>query len=103
MPDNFGTTAAKCEMCWLIFQTHVSQDSQRIMATAGPTRLVDKLDFYNATRSHTVWDRFTVEDKERMLADDLAAGTSVSLVLSTLITIGLVLSAVTLAAVLLMQ
>ena len=73
------------------------------MATAESTRHCDKLNWYNATRAHSVWDRFSVEDKERMLADDLAAGTRVSLVLSALITIGLVLSVVTLAAVLMTQ
>jgi hypothetical protein len=73
------------------------------MATVGPTRLVDKLNWYNSSRAHSVWDRFTAEDKEQMLADDLAAGTRVSLVLTALITIGLVLSAVTLIAVLLTQ
>ena len=38
-----------------------------------------------------------------MLADDLAAGTSVSLELTALITVGLVLSVVTLVGVLLTQ
>lgn len=73
------------------------------MATVGSSRLVDKLNWYTTTRAHSVWDRFSAEDKENMLADDLAAGTQVSLVLTALITIGLVLSAVTLAGVLLMQ
>jgi hypothetical protein len=50
-----------------------------------------------------VWDRFSAEDKENMLAEDLAAGTRVSLVLTALITIGLVLSAVTLIGVLVLQ
>ncbi len=73
------------------------------MATAGPTRLVDKLNWYTASRAHSVWDRFATEDQERMLADDLAAGTRVSLVLSALISIGLILSIVTLVAVIAMQ
>jgi hypothetical protein len=73
------------------------------MATAGPTRLVDKLNWYTTSRAHSVWDRFSAEDKESMLVDDLSAGTSVSLLLTALITVGLVLSAVTLAGVLLMQ
>lgn len=73
------------------------------MATADTTRHCDKLDWYNATRAHSVWDRFSLEDKEQMLADDLTAGTRVSLVLSALITIGLVLSIVTLIGVLMMQ
>lgn len=71
------------------------------MATVGPSRLVDKLNWYTTSRAHTVWDRFSPEDKESMLADDLAAGTRVSLVLTALITIGLVLTIVTLIGVLL--
>jgi hypothetical protein len=73
------------------------------MATAGQSRLVDKLNWYTASRAHSVWDRFSAEDKENMLAEDLAAGTRVSLVLTALITIGLVLSAVTLIGVLVLQ
>jgi len=73
------------------------------MATAGPSRLVDKLNWYTTSRAHSVWDRFPAEDKEHMLADDLSAGTSVSLLLTALITVGLVLSIVTLAGVLLTQ
>ena len=73
------------------------------MATAGSTRLVDKLNWYTTSRAHNVWDRFSAEDKESMLADDLSAGTSVSLLLTALITVGLVLSAVTLIGVLVMQ
>ena len=49
------------------------------------------------TRSGIV---FSAEDQEQMLAEDLAAGTQVSLVLTALIMIGLVLSIVTLAGVL---
>ncbi len=73
------------------------------MATAGPTRLVDKLNWYTTSRAHSVWDRFSADDQERMLSDELAAGTQVSLVLTALITIGLVLSVVTLIGVLVMQ
>ena len=73
------------------------------MATAGHHKLVDKLSWYNSSRAHQVWDRFSADDKERMLADDLAAGTRVSLVLSALITVGLILSIVTLIGVLLTQ
>jgi hypothetical protein len=71
------------------------------MATVGPTqsKLVDKLSWYNSQSPHTVWDRFSAEEKEQMLADDLAAGTRVSLVLAALITAGLVLCIVTLSAV----
>ena len=45
------------------------------MATVGPTqsKLVDKLAWYNSQSPHTVWDRFSAEEKEQMLADDLAS------------------------------
>ena len=71
------------------------------MATVGPTqsKLIDKLAWYNSQSPHTVWDRFSAEEKEQMLADDLAAGTGVSLVLAALNTAGLVLCIVTLSAV----
>jgi hypothetical protein len=71
------------------------------MAVVGPsqTKLIDKLGWYNSTSRHNVWDRFSAEEKEQMLADDLAAGTQVSLVLAALITAGLVLCIVTLTAV----
>ncbi|REK09953.1 MAG: hypothetical protein DWQ37_17790 [Planctomycetota bacterium] len=63
-------------------------------------KLVDQLSWY---RNHSVWDRFPVEERERMLRDDLTAGTSVSIVLTALIVAGLTLAAGTLAAVLIMQ
>lgn len=63
-------------------------------------RLADKLSWY-MSREHSVWDRFSADEQERMLRDDLTAGTRVSLVLTALIAAGLVLSAVTLIAVLL--
>jgi hypothetical protein len=73
------------------------------MATVGHSqgKLVDKLGWYTEHYRHNVWDRFSAEDRERMLRDDLTAGTRVSLLLASLITTGLVLSAVTLVAVLL--
>jgi hypothetical protein len=72
------------------------------MATTTKPRLVDKLSWYTS-REHSVWDRFSREEQERMLRDDLTAGTRVSLVLTALIAAGLVLSAVTLVAVLVWQ
>jgi hypothetical protein len=73
------------------------------MATVSSPRgnLTDKLGWYTETRRHHVWDGFSAEERERMLRDDLDAGTRVSLVLASLITTGLVLSAVTLLAVVL--
>jgi hypothetical protein len=46
-----------------------------------------------------VWDQFSAEEQEKMLRDDLTAGTSVSLVLVALIATGMVLSIVTVLAV----
>ncbi len=74
------------------------------MATVGsPTKLVDKLTWYNSTARHDVWDRFSAADKERMLEDDLAAGVQVSLVLTALITAGMLLSVATVLAVVFLQ
>jgi hypothetical protein len=53
--------------------------------------------------SHRTWDRFNADEQERMLRDDLTAGTRVSLVLFALITTGLVLSAITLLGVVFFQ
>ena len=74
------------------------------MATVGSTtKLVDKLTWYNSTARHDVWDRFSADDKERMLEDDLAAGVQVSLVLTALITAGMLLSVATVLAVVFLQ
>ena len=70
------------------------------MATAGTTtKLVDKLTWYTSQAPHRVWDRFPADEKERMLEDDLAAGVRVSLVLTALIAAGMLLSIVTVLAV----
>lgn len=75
------------------------------MATVGPTRssLVDKLTWYKSTARHSVWDRFAKDDQERMLADDMAAGTRVSFLLTALIATGMVLCVVTVLAVVLLR
>lgn len=73
------------------------------MATAGSTKLLDKLTWYTSTARHGVWDRFSADEKERMLKDDLAAGVSVSLVLTALIAAGMLLSIVTVLAVVFLQ
>jgi len=71
------------------------------MATAHHhgSKLREKLSWYTARGPHRVWDRFNVEEQERMLQDDLSAGTSVSLLLFALIATGLVLSIVSLLAI----
>lgn len=73
------------------------------MATANPsgTNNLDKLAWYLDHRTHTVWDTFSADQQRKMIEDDLSAGTSVSLVLAALITAGLVMSIVTVLAVVL--
>jgi hypothetical protein len=71
--------------------------------TGRQARLTEKLSWYFQRGPHRAWDRFSPEDQEQMLRDDMAAGTRVSLVLVGLITTGLVLSIATLLAVLLTQ
>lgn len=66
----------------------------------GPNSL-EKLSWYLGHCKHTVWDQFSDQERKRMIDDDIAAGISVSLVLGSLITAGMVLAIVTLAAVLL--
>ena len=61
---------------------------------------LDKLSWYLGHCRHSQWDRFNAAEQARMVRDDLFAGRSVSLVLISLISIGMVLSAVTLLAVL---
>ena len=74
------------------------------MASVQPTtKLVDKLTWYTSTARHAVWDRISADEKERMLADDLAAGVRVSLVLTALITAGMLLCIATLLAVVFLQ
>jgi len=71
------------------------------MATLSqPHSELDKLSWYFNRCNHTQWDRFSPDQQAQMVRDDLLAGRSVSLVLGSLITAGLVLSAVTLAVVL---
>jgi hypothetical protein len=65
-----------------------------------PTSL-DKLSWYLGHCPHTQWDRFKMAEKAQMVEEDLAAGRSVSAVLISLVTMGMVLSAVTLIAILL--
>jgi hypothetical protein len=62
---------------------------------------LDKLSWYLKHGPHAVWDAFPRDEQDRMVADDLTAGKTVSLLLFLLISTGLVLSAVTLLAILL--
>ena len=63
---------------------------------------LDKLEWYLAHSNHAVWDRFSTDEQQAMVDDDLFAARSVSMVLVSLITAGMVLSAVTLLVVLAM-
>ena len=71
------------------------------MATAskGSTSL-EKLNWYLEHCNHAVWDRFSTEEQQSMVDEDLFAARTVSLVLVSLITSGMILSAVTLIVVL---
>ena len=72
------------------------------MATLSrPSANLDKLSWYFSHCHHDQWDRFSRDEQAAMVDDDLAAGRSVSLVLVSLIGMGMLLSAVTLIAVLL--
>lgn len=66
-------------------------------------KLIDQLSWYTSHARHSVWDRFSAVERERMLQDDLSAGTRVALLLVALITAGMVLSMVTVLAVLATQ
>lgn len=70
------------------------------MATAN---LRDKLSWYTTRGSHRMWDRFGADEQEQMLQDDLSAGRGVSLLLFALVTMGMLLSLVTVLAVVLFQ
>jgi hypothetical protein len=66
-----------------------------------PDNLTAKLSWYLNRGPHNVWDRFSPDQQQQMVEDDLFAGKSVSLLLSSVITVGLVMAAVSLAIVLL--
>lgn len=75
------------------------------MATVNPSGSgnLDKLAWYLDHCTHTVWDSFSPDQQRQMIEDDLSAGTSVSFVLAALITTGLVMSLVTVLAVVLLS
>lgn len=62
--------------------------------------LSNKLAWYLNHAPHSAWDRFSASEQQQMVEDDLFAGRSVSLLLSSVITVGLVMAAVSLAIVL---
>ncbi len=70
------------------------------MATGTHGSHHEKLGWYRTHCNHSIWDQFSPDQQESMLGDDLFAGRSVSLVLASIVALGLVLSAVTLLAVL---
>ena len=72
------------------------------MATAskGSTGL-EKLGWYLEHCNHGAWDRFSADEQRAMVDEDLTAARSVSLVLGSLITAGMLLAAVTLLIVVL--
>ncbi len=72
------------------------------MATVHPSKpkLTEKLSWYTSRGQHHMWDRFSADQQEKMLSDDLQAGTRVSILLTALIGIGLTMSIITLAIVL---
>ena len=59
-----------------------------------------KLSWFLNHRPHQLWDQFSPEQQEEMVGDDLSASVSVSMVLGSLITAGMILCIATLAAVL---
>jgi hypothetical protein len=61
---------------------------------------VQKLSWYLNHNAHQLWDRFSPDQQDEMVGDDLSAGISVSMVLVSLITTGMLLCIATLVAVL---
>ncbi len=71
------------------------------MATVdGRPRNAQKLSWYLNHNVHQVWDRFSADQQDEMVGDDLSAGVTVSMVLVSLIATGMLLCIATLAAVL---
>ena len=75
------------------------------MVSADPTRsnTLEKLSWYLGHKQHTVWDQFDTDQQRQMVEEDLLAGKSVSLLLVSLITAGLVLSMITVLAVVILS
>jgi hypothetical protein len=62
-----------------------------------------KLSWFLSHRPHQLWDRFSPDQQEAMVRDDLSAGLSVSIELASLIATGMILCIATLAAVIMMS
>ncbi len=72
------------------------------MATVNrPSDTLNKLNYYLNHCPHKDWDHFSQDEQAQMIEEDLFAGRSVSIVLTSVITIGMLLSAATLAYVVL--
>ncbi len=67
------------------------------MATmqSAPTSHAEDLSWYLNHARHSVWDHFKADQQQQMVEDNLAAGRTVSLVLFSLITAGLLMSIAT--------
>ncbi len=93
----------------LVFETGDLQASevylgeQQIMATVQrpTTDHTSKLSWYLRHAQHGTWDRFSPREQQKMVDDDLFAGKSVSLLLSSVIMVGLLMAVASLAIVLL--
>jgi hypothetical protein len=62
--------------------------------------LSNKLSWYLNRAPHSVWDSFSAAEQQQMVEDDLFAGRSVSLLLSAVVTVGMLMAAASLAIVL---
>ncbi len=51
-----------------------------------------KLSWYLSHAQHSAWDHFSSDQQRQMVEDDLTAGKSISLLLFTLIAVGLTMS-----------
>ncbi len=60
-----------------------------------------KLSWYLHHAQHSIWDRFSPSEQQQMVEEDLFAGKSVSLLLWSVITLGLLMAIASLAIVLL--
>lgn len=67
--------------------------------THRPSNL-EKLAWYQSHCPHQEFDRFSADERDQMVSDDLFAGRSVSMVLVSVITAGMLMAAVTLLIVL---
>ncbi len=64
---------------------------------------LEKLNWYLSHHQHAAWDRFSPEEQDQMVNEDLFAGRSVSILLASLIATGMILSLATLLTILVMS